>query len=68
MNKKRPIGVNVTPEYLDEIDTIIDYFQSRLDGVGKVSRAEIVLKALDMYKGYVTSTPPYQVYLANQKD
>lgn len=66
-NAKITIGVKVTQDYVKDIDTIVDFFQSRID-VGKVTRAEVLLKALDAYKERVIATLEYQVYLANQNN
>ncbi|WP_108669296.1 hypothetical protein [Peribacillus acanthi] len=65
-NVKITIGVKVTPDYMKDIDTIVDFFQSRIE-MGKVTRAEVLLKALDAYKERVTTTPDYLDYLAYQE-
>ncbi|MFY0546340.1 hypothetical protein [Brevibacillus sp. H7] len=62
---KITVGVKVTPDYLEELDTMVQFFQSRIE-VGKVTRAELLLKALDMYKAHVATMPEYQGFLTQK--
>ncbi|RTR27808.1 hypothetical protein EKG37_18105 [Robertmurraya yapensis] len=60
---KVTIGVKVTPEYVKDIDTMVDFFQSRIE-LGKVTRSELLLKALDAFTERVADMPEYQDFLA----
>lgn len=62
---KVTVGFKVMPEYVKEIDTMVEFFQNSID-VGKVTRSEVLLKALDGFKERVSAKPEYQTFLANQ--
>jgi len=62
---KVTIGMKVIPEYVEEIDTMVNFFQSRID-VGKVTRSEVLIKALDEFKEKISASSEYQVYIKSE--